>query len=251
MIKLGGLSLVVFVAAACGGGAAPVVPPLAAPTAPSPPPLPAAPKAVLFMGRGSVQPQFAVNFAQMLFDASHSYGEELTYVLEFGDGDSSTEPVVMHRLTYAAPPPENPYWRRTARLTVTDRYGRSDSTEQQYLLVSIGNAFFTGWDNRLGEVTRRSNGIRRHLTFTQNGTALSGWYEGPTDKRPVPPRRVSGALTDDGGIRVRTENGAIEISGEVAWGTGDNANEIVLRLSIKDEMAAGAVLDFYYDYPPY
>ena len=58
-------------------------------------------------------------------------------------------------------------------------------------------------------------------------------------------------LTDEGWIRVRTENSAIEISGVVAWGNGDHANDIVLRLSIKDEMANGAVLDFYYLYPPY
>ena len=100
-------------------------------------------------------------------------------------------------------------------------------------------------------MTRHSNGIRRTLTFTQDGATLSGWYEGPTDRRPVPPRRVTGTLTEDGGIRVRTENGAIEISGAVAWGTGDLENQIVLRLSVKDEMANGSVLEFYYDYPPY
>jgi hypothetical protein len=49
---------------------------------------------------------------------------------------------------------------------------------------------------------------------------------------------------------VRTENGAVELSGVVAWGTADFENQIVLRLSINDEMADGAVLDFYYTYPP-
>ena len=34
-------------------------------------------------------------------------------------------------------------------------------------------------------------------------------------------------------------------------GTGDHENQIVLRLSVKDEMANGAVLDFIYLYPPY
>lgn len=43
----------------------------------------------------------------------------------------------------------------------------------------------------------------------------------------------------------------LQINGVVAWGTGDNENQIVLRLLVKDEMANGAVLDFIYLYPPY
>ena len=192
-----------------------------------------------------------MNFAQLLFDGSHSSGDGLTYLLEFGDGASSNEPVVTHRIENAARPPENEYWRRKARLTVTDKHGRSDSTEQEYWLVSIANAPFSDWESRIGQYPGHSSGIRRRLRFNQNGTTLSGWYEGPTDRRPVAPRPIAGTVSDDGAIRVQTANGAIQISGVVAWGTGDHENQIVLRFSVKDEMANGAVLDFIYLYPPY
>lgn len=245
------LVLASLLAVACQGNpVAPATPPPSA--TPTPVPLPEAPKAILLLGSGaSVKPAYAVNFAQLLFDGSHSSGDGLTYLLEFGDGASSSEPVVTHRIENAARPPENEYWLRKARLTVTDKHGRSDSTEQEYLLVSIANAQFSDWENRVGQTTQNSSGIRRRLRFNQNGTTLSGWYEGPTDRRPVAPRPITGTISDDGAIRVRTESGAIEISGVVAWGTGDHENEIVLRLSVKDEMANGAVLDFIYLYPPY
>lgn len=247
------LSLVaLLLAVACEPTPRPETPPPAGPTAPSPPVLPEAPQAVLLLGSGVVgKPTVAVNFAHLLFDGSRSSGDGLTYLWEFGDGASSIEPVVRHRMEYAARPPDNEYWRRTARLTVTDKHGRSDSTEQEYWLVSIANATFSDWENRVGEYTLHSHGIRRRLRFNQNGTTLSGWYEGPTDRKPVAPRPIIGTLSDEGVIRARTENGAIEISGVVAWGTGYHENDIVLRLSVKDEMVNGAVLDFIYLYPPY
>src|SRR5688572_10190741 len=107
--------LVALLGAACAGN--PVAPPPpSAPEAPAPPPLPAAPRAVLSVGRGDLTPPVAVvNFTQMVFDGSRSEGDGLTYLLEYGDGASSTEPVTTHRVDPAQlPTPLRPL---TAKLT--------------------------------------------------------------------------------------------------------------------------------------
>ena len=88
--------LVALLGAACTGN--PVAP--RSPSAPEspPPPLPAPPRAVLSVGRGDLTPPVAVvNFTQMLFDGSRSEGDGLTYLLEYGDGANSTEPVTTRR----------------------------------------------------------------------------------------------------------------------------------------------------------
>ena len=89
---------VALLAAACGGNpVAPMAPPSPTPETPAPLPLPAAPKAVLSVGLGDAKlPVAVVNFTRLLFDGSRSEGDGLTYLLEFGEGASSTEPATTH-----------------------------------------------------------------------------------------------------------------------------------------------------------
>src|SRR5687768_3180320 len=126
MRNLLALILLSVLAVGCQGN--PVAPP-----AQAPPPLPAAPKAVLSVGRGDSTLPFAiVYFTQLLFDASRSEGDGLTYLLEYGDGASSTEPVTTRRPNPPGGSPPVPRTHLTARLTVTDRHGRTDSITQPY-----------------------------------------------------------------------------------------------------------------------
>jgi hypothetical protein len=233
--------LVAMLAAACEGNpAAPPAPPPAAPEAPpTPSPLPAAPRAVLSVGRGDVNPPLGiVNFTRMLFDGSRSEGDGLTYLLEFGDGANSIEAVATHSL--AAPSPYGSDWSLTARLTVTDRHGRSDSTTQRYVVATVHTGSGTFWSNILSPASRRP--VSRKLVLTQNGTTLSGWYAGPETQF----QRVTGTLTDERTIRMRTENRAIEFTGVHDWVDDDYDRRLVLRLSMRGGMAHGALLDFDY-----
>jgi hypothetical protein len=233
--------IVAVLGAACEGNpSAPSAPPPSAPEAPPPPlPLPAAPRAVLSVGRGDVNPPLGiVNFTRVLFDGSRSEGDGLTYLLEFGDGASSTEPVATRSL--AAPSPYGSDWLLTARLTVTDRHGRSDSTTQQYFVATVHTGSGTFWANILSPTSRRP--VSRKLVLTQNGTTLSGWYAGPETQF----QRVTGMLTDERTIRLRTENGAIEFTGVHGWREEDDNQRLVLRLSMRGGMADGALLDFDY-----
>jgi hypothetical protein len=80
------------------------------------------------------------------------------------------------------------------------------------------------------------------LILGQDGTTLSGWYAGPESRA----LRVTGTFTDEGIIRLRTENGAIEFIGAHDWRADDDNKDPVRRLSITGGMAHGAVPDFGY-----
>lgn len=240
------LVLASVLAAACQGN--PVAPPPSAPEAP--PPLPAAPKAVLTVGRGDVTPPFAiVNFTQLLFDASRSEGEGLTYLVEYGDGASSTEPVTTHRVNGSASAIA-PRDQRTAKLTVTDRHGRTDSTTQSYFLVSVhaDAGYGTFWH---GDQSRGVGYL--NLSLKQDGATLSGGYWG-WDKVRTINGPVTGVLTDDRAIRLKTVDGAIEFIGTVELRPREEAYpgawpDVILRLSMKGGPLNGLVTEFEFADP--
>lgn len=235
--------LVALLGAACTGN--PVAPP--PPSAPEPPPaLPAAPKAVLSVGRGDSTPPFAVvNFTQLLFDGSRSEGDGLTYLLEYGDGANSTEQVTTHRVNPRGSMPD-PIDGLTARLTVTDRHGRSDSTTQPYFLVSVRNPYATFWHGPDVACCGYLN-----LGLTQDGATLSGDYGGWDRRRSrYVTGPLAGALIDDRAIRLKTVDGAIEFIGTVELRPRPDAwPDVILRLSIRGGWLNGSVLEYEYADP--
>jgi hypothetical protein len=239
------LVLTSLLAAACQGN--PVAPAAQPPSVPEgPPPLPAAPKAVLSVGRGDSTPPVAiVNFTQMLFDASRSEGDGLAYLLEYGDGASATEPVTTRRLNPGGSTP-TPKRLMTARLTVTDRHGRTDSTTQPYFLVSVGHDSTTFWHGDAPGCC-----AYRNLYLTQDGATLSGRYWGWDS---VPPRLVdgvlAGVLTDDRAMRLKTVDGAIEFIGTVEMRPSPPGQpDPILRLAIRGGPLNGSVIEFEFADP--
>jgi hypothetical protein len=234
--------LLALLGVACTGN--PVAPPVLPPSVPeAPPPLPAAPKAALSVGRGDLTlPVAIVNVTQMLFDGSRSEGDGLTYLLEFGDGASSTEPLATHRPTPGRLPPR-PEVLLTAKLTVTDRHGRSDSTTRQYFLASVGTPDQNAWWTN----SPREGSIPRRLFLTQDGAALSGYYTGPDSNSRRP---VAGSLSDDRAIRLKTGDGAIEFIGAVELRPDPpGLPSLVLRLSMRSERVNGSVIEFEFADP--
>ncbi len=236
--------LVALLGVACTSN--PVAPqPPSAPEAPAPPPLPAAPKAVLSVGRGDSTPPVAVvNFTQILFDGSRSEGDGVTYLLEYGDGASSTEPVTTRRPNPPGGSPPTPKTLMIAKLTVTDRHGRTDSTTQPYFLASVGNVYATFWHGDPPGCCAYLN-----LYLTQDGATLSGDYWGWDNLRTFG-GRVAGVLTDDRAIRLKTVDGAIEFIGTVELRPSPPGQpDPILRLSMRGGGLDGSVIEFEFADP--
>jgi hypothetical protein len=249
MRNLLALVLTSVLAVACQGN--PVAPAAQPPPVPdAPPPLPAAPKAVLSVGRGDSTPPFAVvNFTPLLFDASRSEGDGLTYLVEYGDGASSTEPVTTRRVN-GSPTAVAPRTSITAKLTVTDRHGRTDSTTQPYFLVSVHTGIGYGmfWHG-----DPQGDGAFLNVQLTQDGATLYGNYWGWDNRRTIN-GSVAGVLTDDRAIRLKTVDGAIEFIGTVELRGSPDAYpgawpDTILRLSMKGGPLNGSAVEFEFADP--
>ena len=116
------------------------------------------PDAVFTMRLFSFEAPFAIrNISPIRFDASTSRGDGLTYYMEFGDGQVTTDAVAVH--------PMDRVGEHTARLTVVDRFGRSDSEATTYeVRTLVAQGYYVWWE-----------GPGMHLSFTaQEGTRVAG-----------------------------------------------------------------------------
>jgi PKD repeat protein len=121
------------------------------------------PDSSLRMRFGAFGAPFAVKqISQVLFDAAASRGEGLTYYIEFGDGQVSTDVAPTHVIDRAGS--------YDARLTVVDRFGRSNSEVTPYRVRSLVTGISTFWIARNDEC-----GCLVTLVFgTQEGTTVTG-----------------------------------------------------------------------------
>lgn len=215
--------------------------PSSPPTIPGAPSVPAAPpKAVLAVGVEGAIPILTVTNYELTFDASRSTGDGLTYLLEFGDGASSTQPFARHGSPLVT--------RRTARLTVTDRLGRTDSTAQDYFLAHVDNTGCgTGWYYSFPY--RNGASPTLSLTLRQEGASISGTYRGLDLVR----RTITGTISGDRGVTMRTTDGSIELNGGLVWNqpVGEYMSQygVTLRLTIKGGDLDGQVFDFFWNDP--
>lgn len=212
----------------------------ASPTNPAPSPsteVAAAPVASLTI-RSDATPVLGIGgFTPFTFDASASTGADLIYFLEFGDGKTSTERVATHTTDL---PADRDGHKRTARLTVSDRLGRSSSVTQDYFVASVPTVDF--WYSP-------SPGGRFHhrLFLRQEGDRITGTYSGPENAAPGSSWQLTGRLTGTRGIELQTENGRIVLTGSLEWAAGDvNMSQVrvVLRMAVRGGDSDGRTIDF-------
>ncbi len=165
----------------------------------------AAPDAVLGMRFFSFGAPFAVKqISPVLFDGSNSRGEGLSYYLEFGDGQSVTTASATHPMQK-----EGTY---VARLTVVDRFGRSDAESREFqawTLVTAGG--YNEWSG--GIYNGPATPTPAHLVFqTQEGTNVSGVQRRfPSGVRADLP--FTGTVNADGQVRLQFADPAETLTG--------------------------------------
>jgi PKD repeat protein len=164
------------------------------------------PDAVLNHRYFSFGAPFAIRgFSPMRFDGSGSRGDSLSYFIEFGDGQVSTEPVAVH--------PIEEMGTYTARLTVVDRYGQADSETLPISVRSLtrletpGAEFPEFWI----AVSDEENG--GGLTFIhQRGSQVSGlslltFLSGNLDEP------FTGVVSSDENVRLVLERSEVVLTG--------------------------------------
>ncbi len=105
----------------------------------------------------------------------------------------------------------------------------------------------TSWNHTL-PYTNGTNPVLS-LTLRQDGAALSGSYQGLDRVR----RAVTGTITGDRGITLRTTDGSTELTGAVEWREAGrdiiSQYSVTLRLAIKGGGLDGQVFDFLWNDP--
>ena len=157
----------------------------------------AAPDAVLKMRFFSFSAPFAVKqISPVLFDGSGSRGEGLTFYLEFGDGQVTTDASATHPMQK-----EGNY---VARLTVVDRFGRSDTERREFQAWTLVTE---GWYNEWSGGIYTGAAIitvQAYLVFqTQEGTNVSGFLRRFPLSTPAESFRFTGTVNADGQVRLQ------------------------------------------------
>ena len=189
----------------------------------------AAPQAVLRISPGPAEaPLGAEAHTPFVFDGSASTGDGLTYQIEFGDGESASASVASHVVGSAG--------ERTARLTVTDRHGRTAVAEQPYFVAKVETNYpYTYWQGNY------TDGKAVRITLKRDGTTFSGLAH-IFGTRNIP---ISGHMSGDRDLVLRSNDGGIEMLGALEWEDGHvrfSQVRVAVRLTIRGGHADGVTV---------
>ncbi|MCM3881828.1 MAG: PKD domain-containing protein [Vicinamibacterales bacterium] len=194
------------------------------------------PDAVLKMRFFSFGAPFAVKgFSPVLFDGSTSRGDGLTYFIEFGDGETSIASNAVHPIAN-----EGTY---TARLTVVDRFGRSDFETAPFQVVSlITKGYYVEWD---GQVVGDFGSGSVLLVDSQSGQNIAGrlYSQGVFgDTSCCFGHLFTGTLSGERDIKLVFADSSIVLAGTLYLGSPHRT----LTFTIAGGPKSGRTLGFYY-----
>lgn len=197
----------------------------------------AAPDAVLGMRFFAFGAPFAVKqISPVLFDGSASRGEGLTYYLEFGDGQSATTDRATHPMQTAGS--------YVARLTVVDRFGRSDVEETGFEVTSLLAYNGRFWAAPLGGCPRPFCGMATLAITSQEGTAVKGTFT-RLDLDRSHTEAVTGSITADGQVHLQLQNSDATLAGSMVL-PSRYLGDWRLTLTYSGGVHAGDKLDFVF-----
>jgi PKD domain-containing protein len=152
-----------------------------------------------------------VHVSDVNVDATVPGNTKLRYQVDYGDGQSSTQPVSKHVYADAG----------TFHLTVTmtDAVGRKSSVSQDVSVGVVNGAWFQFGVN---EAIHRFEA--RRLSINQDGTQILGTYVAYGE----PDRRITGQLTANRQITLTTDDGAVKFDGVLPFSLSDAGYPVTL-----------------------
>jgi PKD repeat protein len=161
----------------------------------------------------------------ILFDASTSRGDGLTYFIEFGDREVAQTVTAVHPIKETG--------EYTAKLTAVDRFGRTDSETVPFEVRSlVADGYYYDWEGP---------GVLR--IHTQEATAITGDVYLYSDREDGF-RTFSGTANADGSVRWVLAGSAGTLVGTMTLWSPDHNSSLVL--TYQGGPHDGETLKFYF-----
>jgi hypothetical protein len=196
---------------------------------------------VLDVTVGGRQPARALKGATpILFDGRQSTGEGLRYLIDFGDGVSSESASDAHVVF----DPQRQYgWQPVrATLTVTDRFGRTDSSSSDYHILDLGLPCDCWW-----VVGSPFNPYYRELGFVAHeGHHVRGGWHDHTPGSNEQFGHFEGEVTADNRLRLAFDDGRV-LEGPIVWVENDGWHVV---LTVRGGREDGLTREYRY-WPKY
>jgi hypothetical protein len=160
-------------------------------------------------------PVAIVSLSPIEFDGSRSQGSGLSYHLAFGDDQAAAESRAIHAADTVG--------ELTARLTVVDRFGRSDSESAKYVVFSPGYCCGDGWVfNDLTRSFLRFDFFRRHAGVSYEGNVA---YRVDANSQGG---SCSAVLSGERDIRIVVPSLGLEFRGYIDMSAGIGRSSMIL-----------------------
>jgi len=173
------------------------------------------------------------------YDVSRSTGDRLSYVIEYGDGEHTTEPASFHRSGQAGD--------LVVRMVAADRFGRVKVTTTPLRVESLTDCCGSGWYHRFESNPVTGQFEVRGLVFrSHQGADVTGYYRHPSGWVSG----FHGRLSGENEIRLNLDLGGIEFTGTILRPLSNAYYSWRLRLLLHGGSADGMTLDFFWDDGP-
>ena len=170
-----------------------------------------------------------MGYSPIRFDATSSVAVRPTYLVEFGDGGSTSDATSVHPCARSGS--------LTSRLVVADAFGRIATATARYDCVTL---LFGTWV--ADERPLRGESPREFKFRTQNGARITGDYRHPQGSLAP----MTATLSGDRHIRIALDSGFMTFDGEVLFfGTPGSFPRTDLALNVQGGPATGQLIRFF------
>ena len=173
-----------------------------------------------------------MGYSPIRFDATSSVAVRPTYLVEFGDGGSTSDATSIHPCVRSGS--------LTARLTIADAFGRIAIATSRYDCVSLVTGNSSRW--LADETSRRGEAPREFRFRTQDGARITGDYRHPEGSLAA----MTATLSGDRHIRITLNSGHMTFDGEVLFFAEPYSIRRNLAVNVQGGPATGQLLRFYY-----
>jgi hypothetical protein len=170
------------------------------------------------------------------YDVSRSTGERLSYVIEYGDGEHTTEPVSFHKSGRGGD--------LVSRLVVADRLARVNVTTTRLSVASLRDGGGSGWYAAFFNPATGEHEFRQLTFLSHEGAYLIGHYRHPDGGLSD----FQGALSGENEVRLNLKLGGIEFTGKII--RSGSYHTWRMSLLLRGGSADGRTLDFSFDDGP-